>query len=216
MDLTRDGILELLDDLGREMESRGQRAELFVVGGAAMALAFDARRATRDIDAVFVPKAAVYEAARAVAGRRGLEPDWLNDAVKGFLLGEDPDRRTVFESPGCSVTVPSPQYLLAMKVYAARVDRDADDIRTLAELSGLRSAHEVLDLAERYLAGIPIPAKVQFLIEELFDGDAGGLPSIRDATEETGYAQLAADQEAQSTERRADARRRRPAGADGA
>ncbi|MGB7982313.1 MAG: DUF6036 family nucleotidyltransferase [Candidatus Nanopelagicales bacterium] len=169
MDLNREQILELLGELGQEMESRGLRAELFIVGGAAMALAFDARRATRDIDAVFVPKAEVYEAARSVAERRGLQPDWLNDAVKGFLLGEDPDRRTVFESPGCSVTVPSAQYLLAMKVYAARVDRDADDIRTLAGISGLHSADEVLDLAERYLAGIPIPAKVKFLVEELFD-----------------------------------------------
>jgi hypothetical protein len=184
MDLTRDRIIELLGDLGREMESRGQRAELFVVGGAAMSLAFDARRATRDIDAVFVPKNVVYEAARTVAGRRGLEPDWLNDAVKGFLLGEDPDRRTVFESRGCSVTVPSPEYLLAMKVYAARVDRDADDIRTLAELSGLRSAGEVLDLAERYLSGIPIPAKVQFLIEELFDVDQDGPTAIPGAADE--------------------------------
>jgi hypothetical protein len=169
MELARKEILELLGELGREMESRGLRGELFVVGGAAMALAFDARRATRDIDAVFVPKAAVYEAAAAIAQRRGLPAEWLNDAVKGFLLGEDPDRRTVYESPGMAVTVPSPQYLLAMKVYAARVDRDADDIRILAELSGLSSAEQVLDLAERYLTGIPVPAKVQFLIQELFD-----------------------------------------------
>ena len=137
MDLDKQQIIDLLAELGDEMQGRGQRAEMFIVGGAAMALAFDARRATRDIDAVFVPKAAVYEAAQAVAGRHGLAPDWLNDAVKGFLLGEDPDRRTIFESPGLSVTVPSPQYLLAMKVYAARVDRDADDIRILADLCDL-------------------------------------------------------------------------------
>ena len=56
-----------------------------------------------------------------------------------------------------------------MKVYSARVDRDADDIRILAELSGPSSAAQVLDLAGRYLTGIPVPAKVQFLIEELFD-----------------------------------------------
>ena len=59
MDLDKQQILDLLAELGDEMQSRGQRAEMFIVGGAAMALAFDARRATRDIDAVFVPKAAV-------------------------------------------------------------------------------------------------------------------------------------------------------------
>jgi hypothetical protein len=44
MDLTREQILELFDDLGREMQRRGQGAELFVVGGAAMALACPAAR----------------------------------------------------------------------------------------------------------------------------------------------------------------------------
>ncbi len=67
MDLDKQQIIDLLTELGDEMQGRGQRAEMFIVGGAAMALAFDSRRATRDIDAVFVPKAAVYEAARAVA-----------------------------------------------------------------------------------------------------------------------------------------------------
>ena len=203
MDLDKQQIIDLLAELSDEMQVRGQRAEMFIVGGAAMALAFDSRRATRDIDAVFVPKAAVYEAARAVADRHGLAPDWLNDAVKGFLLGEDPDRRTVFESPGLSVTVPSPQYLLAMKVYAARVDRDADDIRILADLCDLHSAESVLDLAEAYLAGIPIPAKVQFLIEELFPAPLDG----RAATQDEGYVQLAGEQ---AEESRAEARRRRP------
>jgi hypothetical protein len=206
MDLDKQQIIDLLAELGDEMQGRGQRAEMFIVGGAAMALAFDARRATRDIDAVFVPKAAVYEAARAVAGRHGLAPDWLNDAVKGFLLGEDPDRRTIFESPGLSVTVPSPQYLLAMKVYAARVDRDADDIRMLADLCDLHTAEAVLDLAEAYLAGIPIPAKVQFLIEELFPAPLGD----RASTQDDGYAQLAGEQADGSPGSRAEARRRRP------
>ena len=206
MDLDKQQIIDLLAELGDEMQGRGQRAEMFIVGGAAMALAFDARRATRDIDAVFVPKAAVYEAAQAVAGRHGLAPDWLNDAVKGFLLGEDPDRRTIFESPGLSVTVPSPQYLLAMKVYAARVDRDADDIRILADLCDLHSAEAVLDLAEAYLAGIPIPAKVQFLIEELFPAPLDD----RAATQDDGYAQLAGEQAEGSAESRTEARRRRP------
>lgn len=168
MDFTREDILSLLGDLDAEMQAQDLRAELFVVGGAAIALAFDARRATRDIDAIFVPKAAVYDAVDRIAHKRDLPDDWLNDAVKGFLLGDDPDRQTVFDAPGCSVTVPSPQYLLAMKVYAARVDRDPDDLRLLASVCGVNTAQGVLDLAERFLSGRPIPPKVQFLVEELF------------------------------------------------
>ncbi|MGH3191402.1 MAG: nucleotidyl transferase AbiEii/AbiGii toxin family protein [Streptosporangiaceae bacterium] len=53
--LGREDIRALLDDLSAELAARGARAELFLVGGAAMAVAYDAARATRDLDAVFVP-----------------------------------------------------------------------------------------------------------------------------------------------------------------
>jgi Nucleotidyltransferase of unknown function (DUF6036) len=81
------GFRALLDDLSQELAARGARAELFLVGGAALAVAYDATRATRDLDAVFVPSDVVRQAAIAVAGREGLADDWLNDAVKGFLPG---------------------------------------------------------------------------------------------------------------------------------
>jgi len=55
--LGREDIRALLDDLSAELAARGARAELFLVGGAALAVAYDATRATRDLDAVFVPPA---------------------------------------------------------------------------------------------------------------------------------------------------------------
>jgi hypothetical protein len=83
--LGREGIRALLDDLSQELAARGARAELFLVGGAALAVAYDATRATRDLGAVFIPSDVVRQAAAAVADREGLTQDWLNDAVKGFL-----------------------------------------------------------------------------------------------------------------------------------
>ena len=47
-----------------------------------MALAYSARRATRDLDAVFEPKQVIYEVAHQVGTRHGLPDDWLNDGVK--------------------------------------------------------------------------------------------------------------------------------------
>ena len=41
--------------LGERLARRGVVADVFVVGGAAMALAYDASRVTRDVDARFVP-----------------------------------------------------------------------------------------------------------------------------------------------------------------
>jgi hypothetical protein len=41
--------------LGERLARRGVVADVFVVGGAAMALAYDASRVTRDVDARFLP-----------------------------------------------------------------------------------------------------------------------------------------------------------------
>jgi Nucleotidyltransferase of unknown function (DUF6036) len=88
--LGREDIRTLLDDLSQELAARRAKAELFLVGGAALAVAYDATRATRDLDAVFIPSDVVRQAAAAVAEREGLAEGWLNDAVKGFLPGPDP------------------------------------------------------------------------------------------------------------------------------
>ena len=47
--------------LGERLVRRGVVADVFVVGGTAMALAYDAARVTRDVDAVFKPRRIVAE-----------------------------------------------------------------------------------------------------------------------------------------------------------
>jgi hypothetical protein len=82
--LTAASILDLFAEVSHELETRGEQGQLFVVGGAAMALEHDSARVTRDVDALCVPATVVRRAAEAVADRHpGLEPDWLNDGVKG-------------------------------------------------------------------------------------------------------------------------------------
>lgn len=165
--LDRDAMLGLLEDLAAELSTLGVQGEMFVVGGAAMALAYNDRRATRDIDAVFEPKSVIYEASVAVAARRGVATDWLNDAVKGFLPGDDPAATVLFERPGLAVRVASPRYLLVMKVLASRVERDEEDIWTLIRLSGLTAVDEVLDLVEAAYPNVTIPPRAQYLLEEI-------------------------------------------------
>ena len=52
---------EYFEALSAELSAAGVTAELFVVGGAAMALEFDRSRMTRDADAVFAPTQNVRE-----------------------------------------------------------------------------------------------------------------------------------------------------------
>lgn len=120
------------------------------------------------IDGVFEPKAEVYAAAKRVAERHDdLDDGWLNDAVKAYLPGDDPNATTVYERPGLQVRVASPEYLLAMKVLAARIDRDADDIRLLADTLGLTTADEVLDVVESFYPTHLIEIRVRYAIEEI-------------------------------------------------
>jgi hypothetical protein len=167
--LGREDIRALLDDLSAELAARGARAELFLVGGAALAVAYDATRSTRDLDAVFIPSEVVRQAATAVAEREGLAEDWLNDAVKGFLPGPDPDAQRFYSSDSLIVDVASPRYLLAMKLFAARAEIDADDIMLLYRQLGFSTVDQGLDLVEQAYPGRPIPAKVRFLLTEIVD-----------------------------------------------
>jgi hypothetical protein len=167
----RDEIIGALTALASELAQRGVSAEMYVVGGAAIALAFDERRSTRDIDAVFEPKAVVYEAAETVAGQRGLPAGWLNDAVKGFLAGPDPAAAPVLDLPGLRCLAASPQTLLALKVLAHRVGEDEADLRLLASELGLESAKDVLEVAEGTFGDRLDPA-ARFFVEQIFEPDS--------------------------------------------
>lgn len=144
--LDADGVRALFGELSDRLAAAGVSAQLFVVGGAAMALAYDADRLTRDVDALFVPAPEVRRIAEEMSGPHGLEPDWLNDAAKGFLPGSDEHPHTVFESESLLVQVPSPEYLLAMKLHASRDDRDLDDAALLFNRLGYINAQECIDL----------------------------------------------------------------------
>ena len=121
--------------LGERLVRRGVVADLFIVGGAAMALAYDAARVTRDVDAMFKPHGIVHEEAMRVATDLGLPRWWLNEQASTYISGkEDADKRRVFDHPGLRVMAASPRHIFAMKALTART-RDIDDLRLLADTS---------------------------------------------------------------------------------
>jgi Nucleotidyltransferase of unknown function (DUF6036) len=171
--LLRDDIMKLLNDVAKEAKRREVEVSLFLVGGAAMALAYSTSRATKDLDGVFEPKSIVYEIAAHVAQRRpeyGLSPDWLNDAAKSFMPGEDADATTLFETVGLSVRIASPRYLFVMKALSAR-EADEDDLRILYPLCGFASAGEALDTVASGYPGRLLKASTQYLVEGIADNE---------------------------------------------
>ena len=154
--------------LGERLVRRGVVADVFVVGGAAMALAYDATRVTRDVDSLFVPHGVVLEEARNVAQDLGLPAWWLNEQASLYISGkDDPGRRRVFDHPGLRVTAASPRHIFAMKALAART-RDVDDLRLLAGIIAVDSAEMALQICAEFFPDEQIPPRAAAVLRELF------------------------------------------------
>jgi hypothetical protein len=160
------------DQLGRE----GLTGEICLFGGTVMVLAFTARLATKDVDALFQPAQAIRELARRIGEEQHLPVNWLNDGVKGFVSARhETTAGNLPQFPHLRLTMPVPEYLLAMKCMAARIGAttgepsDVSDIIFLVRHLKLKSASEVLDLVGQYYPSNQIPVKTQYLIEGVFD-----------------------------------------------
>lgn len=142
--------------------------EICLYGGAVMCLVFDARPATKDVDAVFRPASEIRLAAKRVAEHNRLPEDWLNDGVKGFLSGRE-DTMILAEHSNLLVYHADPRYLLAMKVIAARVDLDRKDMEFLIDMLKIKTSEEVFQIVEGYYPHRRIKPATQFAVEELFN-----------------------------------------------
>ena len=130
--LNRNRLRELFDALSTELREQGHRAHIYIVGGAAMALCFDSRRSTHDVDArISSGHGPVTQAARRIARREGLPESWLNEQATIYMPSTpDTHAPTVYDSPSLVVTGASAEHVLAMKLESGRAE-DQDDIRTL-------------------------------------------------------------------------------------
>jgi len=168
--LDRAGIEEAFRRLGDRLAKRGVVADLYVFGGAAMALAYDSRRATRDVDALFKPHGIVLQEAHAVAAELGLPNWWLNEQASTYVApGGDSSASRVFDHPGLRVFAASPEHLLAMKALAAR-PRDAEDIRQLSTVLDLHTVDDVLASVREIFPQEEPPARLRLLLEDIFSG----------------------------------------------
>lgn len=166
--MTAGEITQYLTELNEELRLMNIKGEVSLFGGAVMCLAFKTRISTKDVDAIFHPTIEIRKAVRKIAERHGLDDDWLNDGVKGYVV-EHP-HKVLFTMPNLTVFIPEADYLLAMKALAARADtEDENDVVTLINALGLRSANEVFSIIEKYYPKNQIPPKTQYFIEGLFD-----------------------------------------------
>jgi hypothetical protein len=167
--LERQKILDLFELLNTRLTEMDVRAEVGIVGGAAMCLLFKSRAATKDVDAIFEPTELLRKLIREIGEEEGYAGDWMNDAVKGFLPGQ-PKKQEFLSLSHLYLWTPEPAYILAMKCISARWDTsDRDDVEFLIKHLKLKSVDEVIGLIEDYYRRSQIPAKTRFFIEEIFE-----------------------------------------------
>lgn len=167
--LTKSDIRRCLRLLNDELAAGGVRGEVYLVGGAVMCLALDARPATRDVDAFFRPSADIRQAAARVAVKAGVPDGWLNDAVKAYLSPRG-DFESYLEMSHLAVFVAHPKYLLAMKCAALRLGEefhDLDDVRYLLRYLNITSAAQALEIVGRYFDESQLHPKTRLALEEL-------------------------------------------------
>ncbi|MEI6251972.1 MAG: hypothetical protein WCP30_04135 [Mycobacteriaceae bacterium] len=151
-EFTAGEMRELLAELDKELQRLGKAATIFIVGGAAMALAYNAERASADIDGTFEPRDVVLDAAAVVARRFGLDRNWLSEGVRDFMPPVPDDHpRGERIGPALVIEIASPEYVLAMKSMTTRKsDGDLADAVYLCKLLGVRDEAELETIVRRY------------------------------------------------------------------
>lgn len=189
--LKKADILRGLAKIDAKARAANLLIDLAIYGGAALAIAFDLRHSTRDVDAVvrgspdFLRQAAVE-----IADEEGWPSDWLNDGVKGFLSSkEQMSLMENFEGSaagGLRVHLPTPEYIFAMKCMSMRPEgldgaHDIADIEALAGIAAINTVEDALALVEAFYPASRIPPKVKFGVEEIMERIAqkGLVPSLK-------------------------------------
>lgn len=153
-----------LAHLGRRLAAQHHNADIVIAGGAWMALVLGSRGVTKDIDAYLSPPTEpIRQAVLQVAQELGLPDDWLNDGIKGFFYGTPP-QKLWREFEGLRVYAVTADYMLALKVYAARAT-DCEDVQALVQHLKLQTLGEVLDIVDRYIPSSLLTAGHRYFAE---------------------------------------------------
>ncbi len=181
--LSQQDIHDAFMELATKARAEGKVIDIAVYGGSALMLASNFRTATQDVDAVAeTDQSVVNRYAAEIAATRGWPDDWLNDGVRTYLspnvdgLGQHhalfrsyPDDAT----SGLRVFVPTPAYLLAMKLMAMRIDtttgqKDLPDLLNLIEVIGITQKSDLMKFAKSFYPEARVSAQVVLGVEALW------------------------------------------------
>ena len=164
----RHDIIELFNELGSRLQGRGVRANVYIVGGAVMALLYDDRRVTRDIDSVILEgHGPLTEVVREIARERDLPSSWLNEQASAYVSTRpDLEQTRVFDHPSLIVAAASPNHMLAMKLQAAR-PTDVSDIKLLLSILNVKSVAAAKAVHGSVFPGAILKPRAILILEDI-------------------------------------------------
>ena len=146
-------VREILHELVQWLAERGDEATIYVIGGAAVALANPDRTATQDIDG-YIRRSDATEVLEGIQRERGLEAEWFNWHVHGLqppVAGPELWREILHDRE-VVLYAANTDALLAMKLNAARA-KDTEEIVFLLRSCGVTSLARAEEVYEHYYPG---------------------------------------------------------------
>jgi hypothetical protein len=191
----RDALLDAFDSIGRAAVQAGTKLQIAVYGGSALMLASNFRFATEDVDVSELPRPLpewLAAVTHEIAVKNRWQDDWFNDAVS-FHLSPLADRASDHlefgtfprdsDPPGLVISVPSAEYLLALKLKAFRIvdpvrgETERLDILNLMRVVDISSVEQAIELLARYFpASAASPEKQRFLLKNMNREGAADAP----------------------------------------
>lgn len=180
---TANDIRNYFAKIGELAEQQGRRFEIAVFGGSSLALSFDWRESTHDIDYMPISGAEqeIADLANEAADLLHLPQDALRSDVSIFAA-DHPDLIPQGDYPpggagGLRVFVASPQYMLAMKVLSMRSSLETQDCRDvwhLLDACQMTTAAEVEQLVQGFYPDNHMPVRHLRILEDILEAKSAG------------------------------------------
>jgi hypothetical protein len=182
----RDALLDAFDRIGRAAVKAGTKLQIAVYGGSALMLASNFRFATEDVDVSELERPLpdwLATVVQEITEENRWREDWFNDGV-AFHLSSIADRAAdhlefgTFPRDGTPaglvVSVPSAEYLLALKLKAFRImdplrgEAERLDILNLMRVVGISTIEDAITLLGRYFPASAVSSEKQrFLLKNM-------------------------------------------------
>lgn len=169
---TANEMMALLHEMDDILGNFQVNVHLQIYGGAIMCNVYHSREFTEDIDASYRNFELINPIIESLATKYNLPKDWLNNNVediKSALKSEDMVQMAGFNN--MTITYPSAEHMLALKLYAARLSPKSDlkDAVHLCKLLNLTKRYELECVLNKYIYKDALGSKNSLFITKVLE-----------------------------------------------